>query len=76
MSQWLKIHLPMQGTQVQPLFGEIRSSVLRSIITGEKPASCNERSSGHNGDPECSNQDLIQPNKSQFKNDMAEESVH
>ena len=27
--QWLRIHLPMQETQVQSLVGELRSHILR-----------------------------------------------
>ena len=47
MVQWLRIHLPMQGTQVRSLVGELRSHMLWSLCTLEqlnatsKPLCCN-----------------------------------
>jgi len=44
--QWLRIHLPMQETQVQSLVGELRSHILRGnqawVPQLEKPTHCNK----------------------------------
>ena len=54
--QWLRIHLPMQGTRVPSLVGELRSHVLQAsralVLQLEKPA--------------CPNKDPVQPKKKIF----------